>query len=219
MGLLRKRCSSVGLFAALVALLLMAGSIGPVAAYAEESSGEASGSAQSQGTVSGADPDGNLVDPTQQADNSFIYDTTIESMFDEASLYDGRTVQVVGEAIGDLIQANDAERNCWVMLTSTDTENPASVSILISADQAAQIDHFGRYGVTGTMLQVRGEFHQTCAEHDGLPDIHVTNSAVMARGVEHPDDLNLGDFVWGIAALAIGGLLLGLYYVARERAR
>ena len=45
----------------------------------------------------------NIVDPTQRADNSFIYDTTIESLFAETSLYDGRMVQVVGEVIGDRI--------------------------------------------------------------------------------------------------------------------
>ena len=44
----------------------------------------------------GEESDENLVDPTQRADNSFIYDTTIESLFEQASLYDDRTVQVVG---------------------------------------------------------------------------------------------------------------------------
>ena len=133
----------------------------------------------------GEESDENLVDPTQRADNSFIYDTTIESLFEQASLYDDRTVQVVGEVIGDRIVA----------------------------------DRYGKYGVTGTILQVRGTYHQACSEHDGLPDIHVANSSVMSKGVDHPDELNLSDFVPGILAIIIGAALMGAFYYARERTR
>lgn len=193
-------------------------------AFADEASSGASASAASSSAAAPAatSVDGsseNLVDPTQRADNSFIYDTTIESLFDESSLYEGRTVQVTGEAIGDLIMANDAEGNCWVTLTSTDVDNPSSISVLMPEEQARQIDHFGRYGITGTHLQVRGEYHQACAEHDGLPDIHATNSAVAVRGVEHPDEFRGGDFVPGVIAVIIGAGLLSLYYIIRERAR
>jgi hypothetical protein len=160
----------------------------------------------------------NVVDPTQRADNSFIYDTTIESLYDQAALYDIRTVQVVGEVVGDKI-ASGEKGLCWITLTSVDSDEPASISILISEEQAAQIDHFGRYGVTGTTFQVRGEYHQACSEHEGLPDIHATDSSVTSRGVEHPDAFSMGKFLWGLAAVALGLLLMGIYYFARERSR
>ncbi len=163
--------------------------------------------------------DGNVVDPTQRADNSFIYDTTIESLFEQASLYDDRTVQVVGEVVGDRIATNDGTGNCWVTLTSADEANASSISVLLSAEQANQIDRFGRYGVTGTTLQVRGTYHQACGEHDGLPDIHATNSSVLAKGVDHPDSFALGDFVPGLIAVVIGLALMGVFYFARERMR
>lgn len=162
---------------------------------------------------------GNVVDPTQRADNSFIYDTTIESLFEQASLYENRTVQVVGEVVGDRIEVNDGTGNCWVMLTSTDEDNASSISVLLSAEQANQIDRYGRYGVTGTTLQVRGTYHQACAEHEGLPDIHATNSAVLSKGVDHPDQFRLGDFAPGFVAIVIGLALMGLFYWARERMR
>ncbi len=166
-----------------------------------------------------ADDKGNLVDPTQRADNSFIYDTTIESLFEQASLYNERTVQIVGEVIGDRIETNDGTGNCWVMLTSMDEGNASSISVMLSSEQAGQIDRFGRYGVTGTTLQVRGIYHQACSEHDGLPDIHATNSSVLAKGVDHPDLLELGDFIPGIVAVVIGLILMGAFYLARERMR
>ncbi len=172
----------------------------PLAAYAEEGSG-------------------NVVDPTQRADNSFIYDTTIESLFDQASLYDVRTVQVVGEVVGDRIEVNDGSGDCWIMLTSVSEDNATSISVLLSAEQAGQIDRYGRYGVTGTTLQVRGTYHQACDEHEGLPDIHATNSSVLAKGADHPDSFSIRAFLPGFVAVAIGLGLLGLFYVARERMR
>lgn len=161
----------------------------------------------------------NKVDPTQRADNSFIYDTTIESLFDQASLYDDRTVQIVGEVVGDRIEANDGTGNCWVMLTSMNEDNSSSISVLLSSEQAGQIDRYGKYGVTGTTLQVRGIYHQACIEHDGLPDLHATNSSVLAKGSDHPDAFSLGDFLPGLLVVIVGLGLLGLFYVARERMR
>lgn len=165
------------------------------------------------------DASDNVVDPTQRADNSFIYDTTIESLFDQASLYDNRTVQVVGEVVGDRIEANDGTGNCWVTLTSTNEDNSSSISVLLSAELASQIDHYGRYGVTGTTLQVRGTYHQACDVHDGLPDIHATASSVLQKGIEHPDEFSLGAFAPGFLAIVIGLALMGVFYVARERMR
>ena len=159
----------------------------------------------------------NLVDPTQRADNSFIYDTTIESLFDQSSLYDDRTVQVVGEVIGDRIAANDGL--VWITLTVIDAEDKSSISVLMSGDQADQIDHYGKYAVTGTILQVRGTYHQACNDHEGLPDIHATEVSVMSKGVSSPDEFDAAEFAPGIFAVLIGLGLMAAFYFARERMR
>lgn len=218
--------SGARLTAAVLAVMLALFTCLPVfsvqVALAEESDDVAEGSVDEDSVDKGSVEEGsvdedNLVDPTQRADNSFIYDTTIESLFDQASLYDGRTVQVVGEVIGDCITAGDG--NCWITLTSTDTENKATISVLLSAEQASQIDHYGRYGVTGTTFQVRGTYHQACSDDEGIPDIHATNSAVISRGIDHPDDFSWNMFFPGMIAVLIGGVLMGAFYIARERMR
>ena len=229
------RTAALALAAASCILLLTAWAL-PTAAFADEgssASSQSSDSAQSPEPSGGAGEtedagadtvrgiEGNLIDPTQRADNSFIYDTTIDTLLEQATLYEGNTVQVVGEAIGDLIQAGsfDGREMYWIMLTSTDAENKASISVLITAEQAKQIDHFGRYGVTGTILQVRGTFHQACSEHEGLPDIHSSNVEAITSGVEHADVLVLREFVPGFIAVLLGVILMGAYYFARERSR
>lgn len=167
-----------------------------------------------------AEGESNLVDPTQRADNSFIYDTTVESLFSQPSLYEGKIVQVMGEAIGDIVVEDPLmSKNSWLTLTSTDSGNKATISVLLSSEQASQIDHLGRYGVTGTTLQVRGVYHQACQEHEGLPDVHANNVNIIARGVEHPDLFELQDFVPGFVAVALGLILMWVYYFIRERSR
>lgn len=170
------------------------------------------------GSAEAPPQDGNIVDPTQRADNSFIYDTTINTIFDQSALYEDRTVQVLGEVIGDRIAA-DVRGYYWITLTETNEEDSATISVLIPEEQTEQIDRYGRYGVTGTTLQVRGTFHQACKEHDGLPDIHATSSAVLARGIDHPDEFVPREFAPGAAAVLLGVALLAGFYYARERMR
>lgn len=189
-----------------VAFSLIISLFSPSLAWAEESE---DGLPASEST--------NLVDPTQRADNSFIYDTTVASLYSQASLYNDRTVQIMGEVIGDRVKGPNGMY--WITLTETLKNDKSSISVLMSEEQTSQISHYGRYGVMGTTLQVRGTYHQACDQHDGLPDIHATTSSVMESGKDTPDSLNPRDFLPGFVAIIVGLVLMGLFYFARERMR
>ena len=194
----------------------------PASAFAEDevsSSSDSAASAKAEPATSVDANAENIVDPTQRADNSFIYDTTIEDILAETSLHDGRIVQFVGEAIGDRVLDEASGKYCWVTVESMADGSDANISVYMTVEQAEQIDHFGRYGVTGTTLQIRGTFNQACSNHEGLVDIHATNVGVMARGVEHPDTLNLSNFGFGIFLIIIGAALMAAFYFVRERMR
>ena len=194
----------------------------PAAALAEDEDPSSSSSAASAAAEPATSVDANaenIVDPTQRADNSFIYDTTIEDILAETSLHDGRIVQFVGEAIGDRVLDDASGKYCWVTVESMADGSDANISVYVTVEQAEQIDHFGRYGVTGTTLQIRGTFNQACSNHEGLVDVHATNVGVMARGVEHPDTLNLSNFGFGIFLIIVGAALMAAFYFVRERMR
>ena len=194
----------------------------PASAFAEDenpSSSDSAASAKAEPATSVDANAENIVDPTQRADNSFIYDTTIEDILAETSLHDGRIVQFVGEAIGDRVLDDASGKYCWVTIESMADGSDANISVYMTVEQAEQIDHFGRYGVTGTTLQIRGTFNQACSNHEGLVDVHATNVGVMARGVEHPDTLNLSNFGFGIFLIIIGAALMAAFYFVRERMR
>lgn len=166
-----------------------------------------------------ADDDENLVNPQQRPDSSFIYDTSIAALGNADAYYDNQTVQVVGEAIGDSIREGLDNRHRWITLAANEKDSTATVSVLMTVEQAAKIDTFGKYGTTGTKLQVRGTFHLVCAEHEGLTDLHADIVTVVDKGKHHEDEFDVNAFVPGAIATALGLALMGVFYYLRERQR
>lgn len=166
-----------------------------------------------------ADDDENQVNPQQRPDSSFIYDTSIAALSEANSYYDNQTVQVVGEVIGDNIREGLDGRERWITLAAVEKESTATVSVLMSAESAAKIDTYGKYGTTGTKLQVRGTFHLVCPEHEGQTDLHADVVSVVEKGKQHADSFDAAAFVPGMAMVALGLVIVGVYYYFRERQR
>ena len=137
------------------------------------------------------------------------------------SSFDNQTVQVVGEVIGDAINADWDGSHKWVTLFEKDgkTGQTATVSVFMTSETAARIDTFGAYGKTGTTLQVRGTFHLVCPEHEGLSDLHASHVSIVRKGTVKPDELDPKAFVPGAVCLAVGLLVMFAYYRLRERQR
>lgn len=198
------------------------------AAEAHEGKSSGSGSAENpaekalsdghEGATSVDNDEKNLVDPAQTADNSFIYDTSIASLADEAGIYDGRTVQVTGEVVGDCLSAG--KKNFYWITVEAEAQNDSStISCLVSESLASKIDTYGRYGVKGSRVQVRGAYHQACDEHDGLADIHVGTLEVTSLGVKHDDAFDIREFLPGMFLMLLGAGMVVAFQILRERMR
>ena len=161
--------------------------------------------------------DSNLINPQQRPDSSFIYDSSIVDLSNADSYYDKQTVQITGEVVGDIIDARDGM--VWVTLSEASNSSNASVAVLMTRESASHIDTLGRYGTTGTMLQVRGVFHLACPEDQGLSDVHATSVAVVAKGIHHANEFRPEAFALGAALTAVGFALMGLFRYLRERQR
>ena len=161
--------------------------------------------------------DSNLVNPQQRPDSSFIYDSSIVDLSNADSYYDKQTVQITGEVVGDIIDARDGM--VWVTLSETSNSSNASVAVLMTRESASHIDTLGRYGTTGTMLQVRGVFHLACPEDQGLSDVHATSVAVVTKGSHHANEFRPEAFAVGAALTVVGFALMGLFRYLRERQR
>ncbi len=161
--------------------------------------------------------EGNAVNVQQRPDSSFIYDTSIDDLAAADTYYDGQTVQVTGEAVGDNIRANPLGDKRWITLESEG--GTGYVSVYMTEEQAKNIDTFGEYGAVGTTLQVRGTYHLACRDHQGLSDLHAEVVSVVYPGSTEPDKRDMWAFAPGAALTAIGLILAVTYYVLRERQR
>ncbi len=159
----------------------------------------------------------NAVNTQQPSDSSFIYDTSIGALSQADSYYDGQTVQVVGEVVGDSIRAGMSGRHRWITLSTPG--DSATIAVYMSNEAAAKIDTYGGYDTVGTILQVRGTFHLVCADHEGLSDLHAEAVTVLEPGKSTPDAFDFNAFIPGIVAVVIGFVLLGVFYWMRERQR
>ena len=163
--------------------------------------------------------DENTVNPQQLPDSSFIFDTSIADLSSADSYYDNQTVQIVGEAVGDSIAVEGDPDHRWITLMSRDPSSNASISVFMTDEQAERIDAFGKYGTTGTMLQVRGTFHLVCPEHSGLTDLHAEHVSVVDKGKHHEEPFSLEAFIPGAVVVAVGLVVTSVFYWLRERRR
>ena len=161
----------------------------------------------------------NTVNARQTADNSFLYDTSIYELTVADASYQGNTVQVLGEVVGDSINAEEDPGKVWITLESHEANDESSISVLVNKSTVALIDTYGGYNRTGTTLQVRGTFYLACPSHEGIMDIHAESVTLVAKGSETHEEFNLADFRFGAAFVVIGLVLALVYHFLRERER
>lgn len=183
---------------------------------AKTASTETDTSAETNTPHTEVDPN-NAVNPQLLPDSSFIYDVNIADLAHADSYYNGQTVQVVGEAVGDKIASENNSAFVWVTLQGSPEETDSSVFVYMTKSSAEVIDTLGDYQHTGTMLQVRGTFNLACSEHQGLSDLHASSVAVVSRGESTAQEFNAKKLVPGVVSVLIGLGILLAYRQSRER--
>ncbi len=166
-----------------------------------------------------AEGDGNAVNTQQLPDSSFLYDTSIVDLSTADSYYDLQTVQVVGEVVGDNLRADVNGEYRWICLQALNSDSNATLMAYMTEEQAAKIESYGKYGTTGTHLQVHGVFHLVCSEHEGETDLHAESVSVVDQGSRHADSFDILSFLPGAIIVVVGLCLLRLFYHVRERRR
>lgn len=161
----------------------------------------------------------NAVNPRQTPDNSFLYDTSIDELVHADSSFQGSTVQITGEVVGDAIRAEEDPGKHWITMEALGDEDDSSISVLIDDSYLGLVDAYGKYGVVGTTLQVRGTFYLTCTSHEGIMDIHADTVKLVERGRKTSPSYDSRMPGMAVTLLLLGGAMLLLYYYLRERQR
>jgi hypothetical protein len=140
-------------------------------------------------------------------------ETTVSELVNAGQEYDGDFVVFQGEAIGDIIDAD--EGMCWLAVE----DEGDSISVYCSRVEAERITWLGRYGQVGDIVKVSGFFDVSCEQHQGLSDVHSTQITVLEVGHATPEPYDLRAFEVGGVLVVLGILLLLLYWYLRERER
>jgi hypothetical protein len=153
-------------------------------------------------------------------------DTTvpITKLIENMKEYDGKTVTIQGEAIGDVMVRGT---NAWITVNDDRYSKKsieeggeligmsnAGIGVWLPASKAELLKICGGYKSKGTIVNVTGVFNRACHEHGGDTDIHATALEVIKDGYEfeHP-------FSWGklLALLILVGAAAGLWMWKRQR--
>jgi trk system potassium uptake protein TrkH len=138
---------------------------------------------------------------------------SIEELNSAAAHLDHQQVSFVGEAVGDIINADN--NHFWVTLNN----GRASISVYIDADSAQTITNLGGYQKRGTTLEVVGEFNLACDQHDGQSDVHAISTMVVDPGEPIEHEPNMLVLLLGFAFVACGCGLAGLFGILNKRRR
>ena len=146
--------------------------------------------------------------------SAFAEENTTIRELNETTQRQSKQVTVKGEAVGDILNAQQQGYK-WLLLL----DDESSISVFLTDEDAQKITWLGRYDQKGTILEISGEFHVDCDDHDGLTDIHATSVKVIEEGYKL--ESHFDGYKIGIGALLIvaGAALSILHWRLRERTR
>jgi hypothetical protein len=100
-------------------------------------------------------------------------------LIDRPFEYDGKTVLLEGEAIGESMRRGE-----WAWLNILD--GYAAIGVFAPAGELASIESYGSSRGKGDSVRVLGTFRRACPEHGGDMDIHAVSIEIIERGKPTP---------------------------------
>lgn len=193
----------------------------PASAEADAGEDASDDSAGDVASLQPLDAEGNAINEGQVSDNSFLYDAAIADLAGADAYYNGQTVQVTGEAVGEAIVplGSSGEGSDLVRVTLYEASSGSSVTVFMTANEASKVTTYGAYGKTGATLRVQGVFNLTCKDHEGESDIHAETVVVVSQGAVHPDAIVVEKFIPGAVVLVVGLIFMGVFRYLKERSR
>lgn len=131
----------------------------------------------------------------------------IGDLIEKATQYDGQTVTVEGEAVGDRMLRGS---HGWVNIS----DPTGDLGLWAPADLLRPIDHLGRYHSRGDRVRATGRFHRADSQHGGDMDLHVESLQVVGVGGPMVHPLSARRLWLAGVAIALG---LAVSYLFRLR--
>jgi len=134
---------------------------------------------------------------------------SINNLIENAKSYDGKNVEIKGEAIGDtMIRGKYGWINIW--------DGTGAIGVWTKKEDLEKIQFKGNYKNRGDTIKVIGTFGRSCSEHGGDTDIHAKEIFIVNIGhkIEHPIDLR--KVMWcAVLFIVVLGLILFNYSLSK----
>jgi hypothetical protein len=160
---------------------------------------------------------------------------TTQELVGDMAQYDGRTVTIEGEAIGDVMLRGDY---AWITVNDDAYSMPQAgdpgsgrsledggtfagyanwgMGVWVTREQAENISFCGGYKGRGDTVRVTGVFHRACPEHGGDTDIHATTLLTLEKGYPFSHRFDYAKLMVVLSLLAI---CLAMWFLMRRKIR
>lgn len=101
--------------------------------------------------------------------------TSINDLIENEKSFDGKTVTIKAEAVGEPMRRKDYT---WVNVN----DGTNAIGIWMKNSDASKVKFYGKYKEVGDILKIKGTFKRSCSEHGGDTDIHALQVDVLSKG-------------------------------------
>ena len=106
----------------------------------------------------------------------------INTLIEKSQAFDGQTVTVEGEAIGEPMLRGEY---AWINIS----DNTNAIGVWLKTSDAQKITSFGDYRHKGDTVKISGTFSRNCTEHGGDVDIHSLTLEIIEKGYDKPEEI------------------------------
>ncbi|MGI6031943.1 MAG: hypothetical protein ACOX69_00780 [Coriobacteriales bacterium] len=146
-------------------------------------------------------------------DDDVVISTRISTLSSVNRALEGSTVRFTGEVVDTAVNADDGHK--WLSVADA---SDSSISVYVTDEQAAQIENYGSYQMTGDTVEVTGVYSVACGTHQGELDVHATDIKVTDRGEAVSHHVNKQRLIIGVVLCAVAAVLVvSFFYVRRIR--
>jgi hypothetical protein len=142
--------------------------------------------------------------------NCYAQTPTSLELINNAKQYDGKTVNYIGEVIGEVMVRGDY---AWLHVN----DNIVAIGIWAPKTMVQDIRYAGEYHKKGDIVEVSGMFHRSCLEHGGDLDIHASEIKIITPGSLVIQPISKKKVYIGILSLILALLFYALKKFSQSR--
>ena len=144
-------------------------------------------------------------------EESVVIDTRVAVLISANLPLDGNEVRFTGEAVGDVVSAEDGYK--WVNVMGTVNN---VIGVRMTDEQAEAILNVGSYHQTGTRLQITGSYQVACPLHQGELDVHAEKIEVLDNGGPRTHLVSNTKMTLGFGLCVLAVVILGSFMLIRR---